>query len=39
MIVEAALTQTAKNQSEAARLLGVTPRTIYNLVRRHHLNV
>jgi transcriptional regulator with GAF, ATPase, and Fis domain len=38
MIVEAALTQTAKNQSRAARLLGVTPRTIYNLVRRHHLN-
>jgi transcriptional regulator with GAF, ATPase, and Fis domain len=38
MFVGAALRRSAHKKSEAARLLGVTPRTIYNLMRRHHLN-
>ena len=34
---ELALECTDGNQSKAARLLGVTPRTVYNKVRKHHL--
>ena len=29
--------QTHNNQSQAARLLGLTPRSIYNKLRKHHL--
>ena len=36
-IVEAAMQHTRNNQSQAARLLGVTPRSIYNKLRRYEL--
>jgi two-component system, NtrC family, nitrogen regulation response regulator GlnG len=36
-LVEAALRAARGNQSETARLLGITPRCIYNKLRRHHL--
>jgi transcriptional regulator with PAS, ATPase and Fis domain len=36
-IVKAAMRQTSNNQSEAARLLGLTPRSIYNKLRKHQL--
>jgi DNA-binding NtrC family response regulator len=39
MLLDAALRRTRGNQSEAARILGVTPRTIYNKLRKHHLTV
>jgi len=36
-IVAAALARTHHNQAEAARLLGLTPRSVYNKLRKHHL--
>jgi transcriptional regulator with GAF, ATPase, and Fis domain len=36
-IVKAAMRQSSNNQSEAARLLGLTPRSIYNKLRKHQL--
>jgi DNA-binding NtrC family response regulator len=36
-LVETALRVSDGNQSRAARLLGITPRSVYNKVRRHHL--
>jgi len=36
-IVKAALRRSSNNQSEAARLLGLTPRSIYNKLRKHQL--
>jgi DNA-binding NtrC family response regulator len=35
--LEAAIERTRGNQSEIARLLGVTPRTVYSKVRKHRL--
>jgi len=37
-LLQAALRRSQGNQSKTARLLGVTPRSIYNKVRRHHLD-
>jgi DNA-binding NtrC family response regulator len=36
-LLEAALRMTRGNQSRTARLLGITPRSVYNKVRRHRL--
>src|SRR5262249_14449481 len=36
-IIAAAMRQTRNNQTEAARLLGMTPRSIYNKLRKHRL--
>lgn len=36
-IIEAAIFYTRNNQSQAARLLGLTPRSIYNKLRKHQL--
>ena len=36
-IVAAAMRQSSNNQSQAARFLGLTPRSIYNKLRKHHL--
>jgi transcriptional regulator with GAF, ATPase, and Fis domain len=36
-VIAAAMRATGNNQTEAARLLGVTPRSIYNKLRKHHL--
>ena len=36
-IVEVALRASHGNQSAAARLLGITPRSVYNKIRRHRL--
>jgi DNA-binding NtrC family response regulator len=36
LLVEAALRQTHGNQSQAAQLLGITPRSVYNKIRRHN---
>jgi two-component system response regulator AtoC len=38
VLLETALHRTRGNQSQTARLLGITPRSVYNKVRRHHLN-
>jgi transcriptional regulator with GAF, ATPase, and Fis domain len=35
--LKAALTRTQGNRSAVARLLGVTPRSIYSKIRKHHL--
>jgi DNA-binding NtrC family response regulator len=37
MLLEAALLRAQGNQSQAARLLGITPRSVYNKLRKHHL--
>jgi transcriptional regulator with PAS, ATPase and Fis domain len=37
MLLEAALIRARGNQSQAARLLGITPRSVYNKLRKHHL--
>jgi len=37
-IVEAAMRQVDYKQSQAARLLGLTPRSIYNKLRKYHLS-
>jgi DNA-binding NtrC family response regulator len=36
-IVKAAMRRSSNNQSKAARLLGLTPRGIYNKLRKHEL--
>jgi transcriptional regulator with GAF, ATPase, and Fis domain len=36
-IVKAAMRRSGNNQSEAARLLGLTPRSVYNKLRKHQL--
>lgn len=36
-IVQAAMLRTRNNQSQAARLLGLTPRSVYNKIRKHKL--
>jgi len=33
--VEAAMQRAHGNQSESARLLGITPRSVYNKMRKH----
>ena len=38
VLLEAALRRKQGNQSQTARLLGLTPRSIYSKMRRHHLN-
>jgi two-component system response regulator PilR (NtrC family) len=38
VLLEAALHRTHGNQSQTARLLGITPRSVYNKVRKHYLN-
>jgi len=35
--IEAAMRQVSGNQSKAARLLGITPRSVYNKMRKHRL--
>jgi DNA-binding NtrC family response regulator len=37
-LVEVALQAARGNQSETARLLGITPRCVYNKLRKHHLS-
>jgi transcriptional regulator with GAF, ATPase, and Fis domain len=37
VLLEAALELAEGNQAGAARLLGITPRSVYNKIRRHHL--
>jgi DNA-binding NtrC family response regulator len=37
VLLEATLQKTRGNQSQTARLLGITPRSVYNKVRKHHL--
>ena len=36
-LIRAALQRACGNQTETARLLGITPRSVYNKVRKHHL--
>jgi DNA-binding NtrC family response regulator len=38
LLLEAAFHQVRGNQSQMARLLGITPRSIYNKVRKYHLH-
>jgi transcriptional regulator with PAS, ATPase and Fis domain len=38
LLLESALRETGGNQSRAAQLLGVTSRSVYNMIRRHHLD-
>jgi transcriptional regulator with PAS, ATPase and Fis domain len=38
LLLEAALQLAHGNQSETARLLGLTPRSVYNKVHKHHLH-
>jgi len=38
LLLEAALHLAHGNQSQAARLLGITPRSVYNKLRKHHLH-
>jgi transcriptional regulator with GAF, ATPase, and Fis domain len=38
VLLEAALQREQGNQSQTARLLGLTPRSIYSKIRRYHLN-
>jgi transcriptional regulator with PAS, ATPase and Fis domain len=38
LLLEEALRKTSGNQSQTARLLGITPRSVYNKVRKYHLN-
>jgi transcriptional regulator with GAF, ATPase, and Fis domain len=37
-LVASALAQSSGNQSLAAKLLGITPRSVYNKMRKHHLH-
>ncbi|HET7462157.1 MAG TPA: sigma 54-interacting transcriptional regulator [Longimicrobium sp.] len=36
-LVQAALAAAGGNQSRTARMLGITPRSVYNKIRKHHL--
>jgi DNA-binding NtrC family response regulator len=38
LLLEATLQKTDGNQSQAARLLGITPRSVYNKVHKHQLH-
>lgn len=38
ILLDVALRLSNGNQSQAARLLGITPRSIYNKIRKHHLS-
>jgi DNA-binding NtrC family response regulator len=38
LLLEAALHKAHGNQSQTARLLGITPRSVYNKVHKHHLH-
>ena len=38
ILIETTLNQTHGNQSQTASLLGITPRSVYNKVRKHHLS-
>lgn len=37
--LEAAMERTSGNQSETARLLGITPRSVYNKLRKHKMKI
>jgi transcriptional regulator with GAF, ATPase, and Fis domain len=37
LLVQAALAAAGGNQSRTARMLGITPRSVYNKIRKHHL--
>jgi two-component system response regulator PilR (NtrC family) len=39
LFLEAALHRAQGNQSQTARLLGITPRSVYNMVRKYNLRV
>jgi transcriptional regulator with GAF, ATPase, and Fis domain len=39
LFLEAALHTAQGNQSQTARLLGITPRSVYNMVRKHNLQL
>jgi transcriptional regulator with GAF, ATPase, and Fis domain len=39
LFLEAALHRAQGNQSQTARLLGITPRSVYNMVRKYHLHL
>jgi transcriptional regulator with PAS, ATPase and Fis domain len=38
LLIEAALSKTRGNQAQTARLLGITPRSVYNKLHKHHLH-
>jgi two-component system response regulator AtoC len=38
-VLQAALLSTHGNQTETARLLGITPRSVYNKLRKYHLEM
>ena len=35
LLLEAALRRSGGNQSKAAQLMGITPRSVYNKIRKH----
>jgi transcriptional regulator with GAF, ATPase, and Fis domain len=39
LFLETALHRAQGNQSQTARLLGITPRSVYNMVRKHNLHL
>jgi DNA-binding NtrC family response regulator len=39
LLLEAALHRAQGNQSQTARLLGITPRSVYNMVRKYNLHL
>jgi transcriptional regulator with GAF, ATPase, and Fis domain len=39
LFLEAALHRAQGNQSQTARLLGITPRSVYNMIRKYNLHV
>jgi DNA-binding NtrC family response regulator len=39
LFLEAALHRAQGNQSQTARLLGITPRSVYNMVRKYNLHL
>ena len=39
MLLERTLQNTRGNQSKAARILGITPRSVYNKLRKHHVQL